>query len=109
MTTYMKSGYDSMAPGSENPHTGEENITFVTEPVANVEDMPVRSGSWKGCPIEIIGVTITALDPSYSSLVVKLENAAFRNDGFVDSEAAFTEVSADAVTKALRQLKDQYS
>ena len=98
-----------MAPGSENPHTGEENITFVTEPVANVEDYAMRSGSWKDCPIEIIGVNITTLDPACSSLSVTLENSSFRNDGFIDSEAAFTEVSVETMITALRYLKDRYS
>ncbi len=93
----------------KNPETNEVNQTFVTEPVSNVEDYAVRSGSWKDCPIEIIGVKITALDPSFTHLLVQLENRAYRSDGFVDSEAAFTSVSDEDVTKALRQLKDQYS
>jgi hypothetical protein len=82
----------------KNPETNEINQTIVTETVANVEDYAVRSGSWKDCPIEIIGVTINALDPTFAHHLTQLENRSYRSDGWIDNEEA-----------ALQQLCQRYT
>jgi hypothetical protein len=71
-----------------NPSTNEQNITFVTEPVANVEDYAVSSGDWKNCPVEIIPVVITTLHPAKPAQLEQLMDRTYHSDGWVDAEEA---------------------
>ncbi len=77
----------------------------------NLEDYAVRTGSWKNTPISQCKITLIGEPTDQATKEIFQTLAArgiFRSDGFVDSEAAFTEVSDETVVKALQQLKRQY-
>jgi hypothetical protein len=89
-----------------NDATGETNVTFITAPDVNVDDYTIKSGSWKNAPVKVRAIQIETVDPFED--LTDLNDQVYRNDGFVDAEAAWETVSDETIASALRQLKEVY-